>query len=113
MSSNLGRFEGRNVAASSVAITGAGAGLSNALTIDPQAFKTGEKVYLVLECEVSNITHKPIKGVQDFNRVHTLATTQATIVDADLVLPALNAQAEKFAAAQADDPSLLDQPDGE
>ncbi len=106
------KFEGRNVAKTSVAVTKAGDGLSAPLTVAPDVIKVGEKRFLLLEVECARVNHQEIKDSSELDRVHTLKTVAGTLVDEDLALPLLNAQAEKIAEARAADPTLFgDEPD--
>lgn len=98
--SHLHPFDGRDVLATTIAITNAGDGLSKAMKINPTEFHHGDKVYVVLETVVSKVSFSPLAdGTQELVRVHTLAAGNATIVDADLVKAHLDQQAERIQAA--------------
>lgn len=98
----LSPFDGKPVVRSTIAVTNAGDGLSDALGIDPQEFHHGETVYVVLECEVVKVTHTPIDrdtpGI--LGRGHTLKAGTGTIVDADLVEAQVRRQAERIDTAK-------------
>ena len=96
----LGRFDGREVIKSTVAVTNAGDGLSKALAVDPAALDLGDKVYVVLECEVSKVTFVPVPDTSKLQRVHTLKAGGATLVDEDLVREQLDTQAQRIEESQ-------------
>lgn len=96
----LKKFEGHDVLETSIAVTNAGDGLSAALAVDPQEFQIGEKVYVVLETEVSKIRHEPLKdSPTNFRRVHILKAGNATTVDSQLVAGVLDEQRRKLEEA--------------
>lgn len=91
----LTKFDGLVVEKSTIAITNAGDGLSKALAIDPVEYHTGDKVYVVLECEVAKVTFEPVsaavpKGPQV--RKHSFRAGVSTVVDQSLVLDVIEAQ---------------------
>lgn len=95
----LPRFEGRDVIGATIAIRKAGDGLSAALGVDPAAYHHGDKVYCVLECDVSDVQHPPaIAGNLDgpLMRKHIFTTVGATMIDEDAVREALDATAVKL-----------------
>lgn len=100
--SGLTQFDGRPVVRTTISVTNAGDGLSQALGIDPQEFHHGEIVYVVLECEVSKVTHVPVdKETPDvLVRQHTLRAGTGTIVDGSIVVDHIEAQAAEIDAAQ-------------
>lgn len=107
METDLKPFEGREVSSTSIRITNAGDGLSEALQIDPLAMRIGERVYVVLECDVSKIRHearKATKGEEsdptDLVRVQILRANAATLVDKELVGDAINAQKDRIQEAK-------------
>lgn len=96
----LGTFDGRDVITTSVAITNAGDGLSQALGIDPQVMHIGDTGVIVLEYVVTKIGFIEVKDTDVLNRVHTLRAGTATIIDRDVVAEALDAQALKIEKAR-------------
>jgi hypothetical protein len=85
-SKKLAKFDGKEVTATSIAITNAGDGLSSALAVDPAEFAHAETVYVVLECEVTQIKFVPSKdNANHLVRVHTLRAGVGTIVEESLV----------------------------
>lgn len=100
--SALSAFDGKPVVRSTIAVTNAGDGLSDALGIDPQEFHHGDRVYVVLECEVSKVSLVPLDkdtpGI--LVRQHTLRAGTGTIVDEDLVAEQIRRQAERIDVAR-------------
>lgn len=99
----LSDFEGLEVTQSSIEIPGAAGGFREALKVDPVELHKGQVIHAVLECEVQKIRHdsldkEDLTGPQE--RVHILRVTGAAIVDRSLVGDALDAQAERIAAAK-------------
>lgn len=93
----LSKFERREVLSSTVAVTGAGDGLSQAMKVDPIELHHQETVYVVLECEVSKVRFDPVKDADGaLQRVHVLKAGRATLVDKELVEAALNEQSRKI-----------------
>lgn len=103
MDQKLGQFEDRDVISTSIAVRNTGDGLSEAMKTDPQMLHHGDTVYVVMECEVEKVRHDPIKDTEALTRVHMLKAGTATIVDADLVGDAVEAQAEKNRRRQEDE----------
>jgi len=96
MGAKLGKFENREVMASTIAVTNAGDGLSESMKTEPQLLHHGDVVYVVLECEVTKVTFEPVKGADDrVERKHTLRAGTATIVDSGLVDAQLEEQRER------------------
>ena len=82
MTDLLGEFDGKTVARTTIAITNAGDGLSEAMKIEPQLLHHGDKVYVLLECEVSKIRFDEVKDTGYLSRVHVLKAGGAVIADA-------------------------------
>lgn len=99
-SRGLHSFEGRDVIATKVAITRAGDGLSEAMSIDPEELALGSTVYVVLECETTRVGYEPVKDTGTLIRKHTLKAGTATLVEADLVSDLLEAQRAKIEQAK-------------
>jgi hypothetical protein len=96
---NLHRFEGREVTAAEIRITNAGDGLSQAMKIDAVELKLGDKVYVVLEGEVSAIVLRPAKEGKSVVRVQTIRAGVATLVPEELVKDVLEEQRLAIEAA--------------
>jgi hypothetical protein len=104
--SDLGSFDGQDVLRTTIAVTHAGDGLSNALAVEPRMMHLGDKVVVVLECEVVKVVHRPLDADTPHGpllREHTLKAGTATIIDeaatADLASK-LKEQAERIKLAQ-------------
>lgn len=97
--SALPRFDGRDVIQATIAVTNAGDGLSKAMGVEPVPFHLGDKVYVVLECEVTRIGHAEIPDTGKLSRGHTFKAQAATIVDEDLVRVHLDEQTRRIEEA--------------
>lgn len=94
-------FEGNDVRQVGIEIPGAAGGLRDAMKIDPQVFRQGERCYVVLECEVAKVRFEPIDASDkagDQRRVHVFDVQAATMVDEGVVRRHLDEQAAKIAA---------------
>lgn len=108
-------FEGDEVVASSVKITKAGDGLSDALEIDPLVFHRGEEVFFVLRGKVRHVAFPPKKkGDSRVVRQHIIdcedvaivpeeAVAQLLVDERDRVKRALDSLAEQL---RTDDPEV-------
>lgn len=96
---DLGEFEGSPVLGTAIEIPNAGGGLRDALGIEPRVLHKGQRVMVLLECEMVKPSFPPVKDSQGVTRVHTLKAIGATIVDGDVFTEALSAQAEKIRLA--------------
>lgn len=85
-------FEGRDVVSMRVAITNAGDGLSDAMLVDPVELHIGDRVFVVLEGEVTNVKYVKVKDTDVLNRVQTIRAGVATLVEEGLVKGVLDAQ---------------------
>lgn len=101
MTEKLGKFDGKDVIRTSISVTNAGDGLSNAMKVEPQLLHLGDKVYVVLECDVANVKFVPLSDDDSLlNRVHTLRAGAATMIDGSIVAAHLEAQAETIRKAK-------------
>lgn len=91
-------FDGRQVFATTVIITNAGDGLSDALEVDPEEYHHGDVVHVVLRCTVNKVRFDPVKDTEGLRRVHVFRAEEATVVDADLVEEHLSAQRDRIEA---------------
>jgi hypothetical protein len=102
--SKLVPFEGADVLRVQVAVTGAGDGLSEAMAVDPHPLALGTTVHVVLECQVQQIKFVPAVDKahpeEGLARVHVLRAGRATLVDAEDVALALDAQSERIRLAR-------------
>ena len=95
----LAPFEGKPVESATIAIRNTGDGLSKAMEVDPTELHHGQRVYVVLECEVDKVRFDPLKDEETLERVHVLKAGRATFVDADVVAEALDAQQRRIEEA--------------
>ena len=100
--SKLEPFEGRQVARSTVAIKGAGDGLSSALAVEPRAYHQGDEVYVILKCVVGAVSFPPLSKLDDsiLVRKHDFRAESATVVDANVARSHIEAQDKKIAVAK-------------
>lgn len=96
----LGTFEGRDVLQSKIIVRKAGDGLSSAVSVDPRALHQGDRVYVVLECEVGPIKFDLIKDTDALARVHDLIAQGATFADAEDVKGLVDAQKDRILRAK-------------
>ncbi len=92
----LGTFDGRDILGQSIKITRAGDGLSAALSIEPREFHIGDRVYVVLETEVTDTGFKPVADIEGLRQIFTLQAGAATIVEEELVVTVLAEQRRKI-----------------
>jgi hypothetical protein len=104
----LGTFEGRDIVQTSVAVTNAGDGLSQSLTVEPVILHVGDTGVVVLEYEVTKVGFAPVKDTDVLVRVATLKAGNATLVDRDLVDGALAANRLKIERARGIEPLPFD-----
>lgn len=103
---NLPAFDGRPVVRTTLKVTKAGDGLSPALQLDPQVFRIGQRVTLILDGVISDVDHRVAKGYDateddaPLQRLHTFETESAMVIDRGAVADALDAQAEKIRLAR-------------
>lgn len=102
----LPEFEGRQVIRTSIKMTNAGDGLSEALSIDPQVLKVGQEVTVTIRAVVTEVAHKVAKGYEadepnaPLGRVATLKAGDATIIDHDLVAEQFHQQSLRLQEAK-------------
>lgn len=117
---DLGTFEGADVLMSTIAVKNAGDGLSKAMVVERRKFHKGERVYVVLECEVTDVAFKPVKDTDGVNRAHSFAAQAATVVDKSLVAEHMEAQKVRIEEAAGisrlpgmDGPSVVNDPEAD
>ena len=94
-------FEGRPVIGVGIEIPGAGGGLRDALTIDPQVFHYDDVVHVVVKGKVGKLRFDPVKDAgQAVRRIHVLDVVDAAIVSGDEVAAMLEAQAAAIEEAR-------------
>lgn len=93
-------YDGRQVASTTISVTNAGDGLSKGMAITPQVLGLRSKGYLVLEFDVAKHTHKDLAGTEFLVLEQVLKAGTAVLVDADLVKPLIDQQAERILQAE-------------
>jgi hypothetical protein len=113
---DLGTYKGHDVLGATVSIRNTGHGLEEAMGVDPVELELGERVYVVLECEVEKHRYDPIKDTHGLQLVNMLKAGRATIVDGDLVRKHLDeqqARIDEAAGQQTLDFDGVEPPSGE
>lgn len=94
-------FEGRQVVGVGIEIPGAGGGLRDALTIDPQEFHYDDTVFVVVEGKVGKLRFDPVKDAGGaVRRIHVLDVVGAVIAERATVEELLEAQAKRIEEAR-------------
>lgn len=93
-------FDGRDVIATSVAVTNAGDGLSQSLAVDPREIHIGDTGVIALEYVCTKVGFVEVKDTDCLNRVATLKAGAATLIDRSVVAEVLDAQALKLEQAR-------------
>lgn len=97
----LSPFENKSVRSVGVEIPNAAGGLREAMKLDPVEMHHGDKVFIVLECDVTKVRFDPVSDdSDDLKRVHVLNAAAATIVDEGLVREHLDNQAARIEEAK-------------
>ena len=97
---DLAAYRGRDVLRTAIAIRNAGDGLSAAMGIEPKEFNIGERVFVVLECEVTHHDYLAIPDTDCLELKQVFKAHGATMVDEDLVRRHLDEQADRIARAR-------------
>lgn len=91
----IGDFEGLPVMATTAKITNTGDGLSTSMAIDNRIIHKGQRVYVVLECDCTDVQFPSTKeDAAKLVRKQVLKAGVATIVAEELVLEVVNKQRE-------------------
>lgn len=94
--SPLGKFEGRDVISSTIAVKNAGDGLSQAMSIDPVAYHEGDEVTIVMRCTVGPITFKRVKDTEAMTRSHAFIAGTATVLTEEGAVAAILDEQERL-----------------
>lgn len=97
--SDLGFYQDDRVIRTSIAVKGAGDGLSKSLGIDPQLLSVGSKGMLLLEYEVLAHEYKRVPDTDCFEVKQVLRAGTATIVDDNTSASKLRKQADAIQKA--------------
>lgn len=98
--SELQPYKGMDVLRTTIIVTNAGDGLSQAMGIDPVELEIGSRHVLVLDVEVVEHKHRPIKDVDALELRQVLRASTATLAAGDDVRAMLEAQADRILRAQ-------------
>lgn len=96
----LSSFDGRDVLRTAIAVTNAGDGLSDAMSVDPRELHVGETVYLLIEAEVSKVRFEPIKDTEALARIHVLRAGTATFMEPALADSAISEMRDRVKLAK-------------
>jgi hypothetical protein len=96
----LTTFEGHEVYASGIEMPGASGGLNKALRVDEMELHHGDRVTIVVDCEVTKVRFDPVKDTDGLERVHVLRVLNASTIDESVVRDALDDQARRVEAAR-------------
>lgn len=88
----LQAFEGHDVIASGVEMPGASGGLHKALSVNDLELAHGDEGVIAIAYKVKKVRFDPVSDTEALERVHVLAITNATPIDAAAVAGALEAQ---------------------
>lgn len=109
----LSPLEGKEVLSAGMEIRNAAGGLNEALKIEPVEWHHGDRVTVVLDCEMSKLRFDPVKDSDGLRRIHILTADEATIIDRSLVEEALEAQRIKIEEAAGVQRLALEQNQGD
>jgi hypothetical protein len=89
-------YEGKDVVSTGVAIRNTGHGLEETMRTEPTLLHHGEKVYVLIECDVEKVRYDPVdkdnRGGEQ-TRVHMLVAGTSTFLDAEQARGAIEKQA--------------------
>lgn len=101
--SNLSTYQGQPVLAVAAALTGAGDGLSKALSVKPVELKFGEEVYVLAKASVEKHRHEPIDKDNPSGPLRLVLMLRAdtmTLVDAQFAAGKIQDQERLIREAQ-------------
>lgn len=99
----LGTFEGASVRRAAITIPNAAGGLRDALKIEPQVFRAGDHVTVVMDLVCVDLHFPAIDKAApggDRERVHVFKAEGATFIDRELVASVLDEQCVRIEAAK-------------
>lgn len=101
MPGTLTPFENHEVVGTSIKVTNAGDGLSQALKVEPIEYDRGETVYVLLETTAEKITFVASKDDNEkLIREHVLKASRGTVVDPGKARPIMKATQKKIDEAE-------------
>lgn len=99
-SGDLQPYKGMDVLRTTIIVTNAGDGLSQSMSIDPVELEIGSRHVLVLDVEVVEHKHRPIKDVDALELRQVLRASTATLAAGEDVRAMLAAQEERILRAR-------------
>lgn len=93
--SKLTPYRGKAVNKTSLQITNAGDGLSQALDIEPLELEPGQTYFVVLKCKAGQHVHKLTKDEDEYVLKQQLVAGTSVMVDAELVQHVIDEQEER------------------
>lgn len=115
MSQKLGSFEGKQEVSARVQIAGVNDSLTTPLSALPRAWKSGERLPILVWVKVETLRHDPAKEGSGCVRVHLTEAYEAAVldhIDEALLNDLLSTQREAVAAYEADQERLRDEAKG-
>lgn len=109
----LKKFEGHDVIGAAIKVTRAGDGLSEALSLAPESFKPGDRIALIIEGEIVDITYKGVKDSDALKRVHVLKTERAVRINADVAGEYFTEEADRLRALREEADGVVQLPMGD
>lgn len=95
----LNAFDGQDVLSATLTITKTGDGLSKTMEIDPAEYHVDDKLYVVMEVDVTKVRFDKIKDVDGLRRVHISEASTIAIVDGAVVADVMAQQKKKLEEA--------------
>lgn len=115
-------FEGRDVADKAIKVTKTDAALSHPIAVDPEEFRIGDTVYVVIKAEVENVTFKLAGTAKEREmldpediaqvRIETYATQLAKVLDRKAGEELLRDLSEKMREYELEQARLKDEKAG-
>lgn len=113
MPDTMGKFEGSTVVGAQAAIRNAGDGLSKAMKLDAMKLKKGDRVVVVIQCDVMDIQHPAVDKEEPGGpcyRKHILRAGTVVVADdetADELKALLDVQRERVQIADEEAKGIL------
>ena len=92
----LSPFDGADVLQATLTITKTGDGLSKTMQIDPAEYHVDEKLYVVMEVDVTKVRFDKIPDTDALKRVHITEAATIAIVDGSVVADVMAQQRKKL-----------------
>jgi len=88
----LAPFEGRDVISAGIEIPDASGGLKEPLKAEPVELGLNQEVFVVMRLAVRKVRFDEVKDTDALTRTHIMRTVEATFIDGDTVMQALDEQ---------------------